>query len=123
MMRDAEWPALRQYFANKSRFFAPLRRFAAECLCKTFKLPALDIPKAGAQRLKALAQLTELASTHNITDDSIMCGTLQLTGHVPLFNPRTERWNEHFEWVEAGAVMRGKTPQGEDAHCPANEPS
>ncbi len=31
---------------------------------------------------------------------------------VPLFNPRTERWDEHFEWVEAGAVMRGKTPQG-----------
>jgi hypothetical protein len=22
---------------------------------------------------------------------------------VPLFNPRAERWDEHFEWVEAGA--------------------
>lgn len=31
---------------------------------------------------------------------------------VLLFNPRTEQWDEHFEWVEAGAVIRGKTPQG-----------
>jgi HNH endonuclease len=31
---------------------------------------------------------------------------------VPLFNPRAERWDEHFEWVEAGAIIRGKTPTG-----------
>jgi len=31
---------------------------------------------------------------------------------VPLFNPRTEQWNEHFEWIEEGTVIRGKTPQG-----------
>jgi hypothetical protein len=31
---------------------------------------------------------------------------------VSLFNPRAERWDEHFEWVEAGAIIRGKTPQG-----------
>jgi hypothetical protein len=31
---------------------------------------------------------------------------------VPLFNPRAERWDEHFEWVEAGAIIRGKTPKG-----------
>jgi hypothetical protein len=29
-----------------------------------------------------------------------------------LFNPRTELWNEHFEWTENGAVIRGKTPTG-----------
>jgi hypothetical protein len=33
-------------------------------------------------------------------------------GTVPLFNPRAERWDEHFEWVEAGAIIRGKTPKG-----------
>jgi hypothetical protein len=31
---------------------------------------------------------------------------------VPLFNPRTQQWHEHFEWVEEGTVIRGKTPQG-----------
>jgi len=31
---------------------------------------------------------------------------------VPLFNPRMERWDDHFEWVEEGTVICGKTPQG-----------
>jgi len=31
---------------------------------------------------------------------------------VPLFSPRTERWDDHFEWVEEGTVIRGKTPKG-----------
>ncbi len=31
---------------------------------------------------------------------------------VLLFNPRTELWDEHFEWIEEGAVIRGKTPKG-----------
>ncbi len=31
---------------------------------------------------------------------------------VSLFNPRTEGWNEHFEWIEEGTVIRGKTSKG-----------
>jgi 5-methylcytosine-specific restriction endonuclease McrA len=31
---------------------------------------------------------------------------------VPLFNPRAARWEEHFEWIEAGTMIRDKTPQG-----------
>jgi hypothetical protein len=30
--------------------------------------------------------------------------------HVPLFNPRRERWSDHFEWN--GAELIGKTPVG-----------
>lgn len=31
---------------------------------------------------------------------------------VPIFNPRTQNWNEHFEWSENGAIIVGKTPIG-----------
>jgi hypothetical protein len=31
---------------------------------------------------------------------------------VPLFNPHTEIWVEHFEWIEESTVIRGKTPTG-----------
>ncbi|MGB0387208.1 MAG: HNH endonuclease [Ardenticatenaceae bacterium] len=31
---------------------------------------------------------------------------------VPLFHPRLDEWIEHFEWVENGTVIRGKTPKG-----------
>jgi hypothetical protein len=35
-------------------------------------------------------------------------------GHaVPIFNPRTDRWAEHFEWSAADPVfLMGKTPTG-----------
>lgn len=31
---------------------------------------------------------------------------------APLFNPRTQRWADHFEWIEGGALIRGKTREG-----------
>ncbi|MBC7811256.1 MAG: HNH endonuclease [Burkholderiales bacterium] len=35
------------------------------------------------------------------------------TGEVsPFFNPRIEKWNEHFEWIEDGLRLHGKTPTG-----------
>lgn len=31
---------------------------------------------------------------------------------VPLFNPRTQVWAEHFEWIEKGTMLRGLSPVG-----------
>ena len=31
---------------------------------------------------------------------------------VPLFNPRADRWSEHFEWIDGGAGLRGRTARG-----------
>lgn len=31
---------------------------------------------------------------------------------VPLFNPRTQDWEDHFEWTEDFTEMIGKTPTG-----------
>ena len=31
---------------------------------------------------------------------------------VPLFNPRTQTWKEHFAWTDAGARIAGKTATG-----------
>lgn len=31
---------------------------------------------------------------------------------VTLFNPRQQRWSDHFEWVEQGLRIRGLTPAG-----------
>lgn len=36
-----------------------------------------------------------------------------ITGQlVPLFNPRTQAWSEHFEWTSDGLRIVGKTPTG-----------
>src|SRR6266849_3880613 len=31
---------------------------------------------------------------------------------VPLFNPRQQRWSDHFEWIEDGSQVLGKTAVG-----------
>jgi hypothetical protein len=31
---------------------------------------------------------------------------------VPLFNPRLQIWQEHFEWIDEGLRLLGKTPTG-----------
>jgi hypothetical protein len=31
---------------------------------------------------------------------------------VPLFNPRAQRWSEHFAWSEDGTRILGRTPCG-----------
>jgi hypothetical protein len=31
---------------------------------------------------------------------------------VPLFNPRSDIWSEHFEWNQSGIILRGLTSSG-----------
>ena len=31
---------------------------------------------------------------------------------VPIFNPRRERWDEHFVWLGGGVILQGITPTG-----------
>ena len=31
---------------------------------------------------------------------------------VPLFNPRSQNWNDHFQWREDGLIILGLTPTG-----------
>lgn len=31
---------------------------------------------------------------------------------VPIFNPRQQKWQEHFVWVDEGVLIRGITPVG-----------
>ena len=31
---------------------------------------------------------------------------------APLFNPRRQRWSDHFAWADEGALIVGRTPTG-----------
>lgn len=32
--------------------------------------------------------------------------------HATLFDPRTQNWSEHFEWIDGGIRVHGLTPTG-----------
>jgi len=36
----------------------------------------------------------------------------QTNEEVPLFNPRTQNWSEHFSWIDDGQRILGLTPTG-----------
>jgi 5-methylcytosine-specific restriction endonuclease McrA len=42
----------------------------------------------------------------------VMREDLQTSEFVPLFNPRTQRWTEHFRWDESGTQVVGTTAIG-----------
>jgi hypothetical protein len=31
---------------------------------------------------------------------------------VPIFNPRGQKWADHFKWIESGVLIKGITPTG-----------
>jgi hypothetical protein len=37
---------------------------------------------------------------------------LETDEFAALFNPRTQSWSAHFEWIQNGQILRGLTPTG-----------
>ncbi|RIK39276.1 MAG: HNH endonuclease [Chloroflexi bacterium] len=108
------------------RYISPtLRQKVAEfanyrcCYCQTSQRiigPLLEIdhiiPEArgGSSQEDNLAIACPMCNSHK--SDRIDAIDLDSQTVVRLFHPRRDRWNEHFEWAENGAVIRGKTPVG-----------
>jgi 5-methylcytosine-specific restriction endonuclease McrA len=41
-----------------------------------------------------------------------------ITQHsVPLYNPRTQNWHDHFEWMLGATQIQGLTPMGVPLFC------
>jgi 5-methylcytosine-specific restriction endonuclease McrA len=53
-------------------------------------------------------------SNCNLSKAKATKGTDPQTGdQVPLFNPRTQNWEDHFEWIDGGLRLRGLPRQVE----------
>ena len=62
---------------------------------------------------EALSNLALSCGACNLAKGAATVGTDPATGtSVPLFNPRTDRWGEHFAWAEDGITLVGLTPTG-----------
>jgi len=44
--------------------------------------------------------------------DRLQASDPETAALVGLFHPRLDSWPDHFEWVEAGAVIQGKSARG-----------
>ena len=60
-----------------------------------------------------LSNLALACGPCNLSKGARVRGVDPLTGaSAPLFHPRTDRWQAHFEWAPDGRTLVGRTPIG-----------
>jgi hypothetical protein len=70
----------------------------------------LPIAKGGTNEEENLWLLCETCNRAKSGKTEVFDSVTNTT--VPIFNPRTQNWNEHFEWSEDKTRITGKTPTG-----------
>src|SRR5438132_5245479 len=103
-----------------ARFQRRVMRLRANHRCEYCQLPetATELPH-GVDHIRAVKH-RGATTLDNTCWSCAYCNTAKgsnLAGYdpetdelIPLFNPRTDAWQEHFMWDGAG--LRGKTPKG-----------
>lgn len=70
----------------------------------------IPLAKGGTDEESNLWLACPICNSHK--SDKLTAPDPQTTTTVPLFNPRTDSWWEHFEWAEDGLRIIGRTPVG-----------
>jgi hypothetical protein len=71
----------------------------------------LPIPDETYHRLELNAQATG-RSIEEILAYVLQIGSPPMGDETPLFNPRSQVWSEHFQWIVDGTEVQGKTAIG-----------
>lgn len=81
----------------------------------------VPVSQAGSDELANLALACRAC---NLSKSGGQLGRDEAGNEIPLFNPRTDRWKDHFDWdLERGEIL-GLTPTGRATieHLRMNEP-
>jgi hypothetical protein len=111
MSRTAISAALRQRVAETARFRCGYCLTSQRVIGPLLEIDHL-IPEArgGSSEETNLFLACPLCNGHKGDRLSAVDPDTQLV--VALFNPRTDRWSDHFAWAEGGVVIKGRTPIG-----------
>lgn len=107
-MNDLSWSAIKQLVYERANGICEYCQTSDENSGQTMQIDHID--PDGEDILENLCLACWSCNNHkhkatNATDPE--------TGEiVPLFNPRTQRWSEHFEWINSAILMRGLTSTG-----------
>src|SRR5687767_3221253 len=94
-MSDLSWAATKQFVHERADFTCEY--------CQTSQRTIGDDP----------ANLCLSCASCNLSKAKATAAKDPLIGQtVPLFNPRTQSWSEHFQWIENGTQVLGLTPEG-----------
>jgi hypothetical protein len=92
---------------NRCGYCLTERRYTAKILHVEHIIP---IAAGGSSTIDNLWLACDLCNSYKGTATQ---ATDPVTGDlVPLFNPRMQKWSEHFQWSEEGIHIIGLTPTG-----------
>jgi 5-methylcytosine-specific restriction endonuclease McrA len=104
--------------ARTRRLVADRARFRCEyCLTPAGLAPApysaehiLPRSKGGNDRLENLALSCQGCNGHKAARTAALDPATRKS--APLFNPRRDKWTDHFEWTADATQIEGKSPTG-----------
>ena len=111
MSRTAISAALRQRVAEASRFRCGYCLTSQRVIGPLLEIDHI-IPEAhgGSSEEANLFLACPMCNSHKGDRLTAIDPETQLV--AALFNPRMERWDDHFAWSDGGAVLQGRTPTG-----------
>ncbi len=107
-MSEPSWSAIKRAVYERARGSCEYCRTSQDNTGQIMEVEHID-PDGG----DVLDNLCLSCGNCNRSKASATLATDPQTGEqVPLFNPRTQRWTDHFEWMDEGRRVSGITPTG-----------
>jgi len=107
-MSDVSWAAIVRLVHERARYYCEYCQTSRDTTGQAMHVEHID-PQGG----DAPENLCLACPTCNLSKARATSAPDPLTGvTVPLFHPRTQRWHNHFRWIENGRRIQGLTPTG-----------
>ncbi|MBN1311684.1 MAG: HNH endonuclease [Anaerolineae bacterium] len=107
-MDNLSWQQIRQHVYKRAAGCCEYCRTCEVNTRQTMQVDHID-PQAG----DALDNLClSCWNCNNHKRQAVLVSDPETGEEVPLFNPRTQMWSEHFEWVGNATYIHGLTPTG-----------
>lgn len=107
-MSELSWDAIKQRVHERANGGCEYCQTSEENSGQTMQIDHID-PEAG-NGVENLCLSCWNCNNHKRRATSVLDPETGI--YVPLYNPRTQQWNEHFEWINEAAHMRGLTSIG-----------
>jgi hypothetical protein len=107
-MSELSWAAIKRQVYTRARGYCEYCQTTDENTGQAMHTEHID-PDGG----DILDNLCLSCANCNLSKASAKNGIDPVTNlSTPLFNPRTQRWNDHFEWLDSGLRVLGLTATG-----------
>ncbi len=104
-------PKLRAFIAERAQNRCEYCQCRSDCACESFEGEHfIPVSKGGSNESDNLAFTCRGCNSRK--SDRTIVHDILTNQFVPIFNPRLERWDEHFAWTEDFLYIIGLTPTG-----------